>query len=238
MPLPIPVCTPSFVNCSVSKRPVTPPLLKGPYISLSRAFRQGASYADLTAQGVLHPHIQQLSPHPNVYGHQEEAYRAIKDSKSTLVATGTGSGKTECFLMPIISRCLELRDQGATEGILAVIVYPMNALAEDQLLRLRSLLAGTGISFGMYIGKTPTNKADANGVRLPSGSSSADYEAKVHELRERKEDRAVYPFEERSSRVEMREEGRQPRILLTNVKQLELLLTPPARPGAVRQRSA
>jgi ATP-dependent helicase YprA (DUF1998 family) len=201
------------------------PLLKGPYISLSRAFRQGASYADLAAESVFHSHIQQLSPHPHSYGHQEEAYRAIKDGMSTLVATGTGSGKTECFLMPIISRCLELRDQEAPESILAVIVYPMNALAEDQLLRMRSLLAGTGVSFGMYIGKTPNNKADANGVRLSAGSSSADYEAKVHELRERKEDRPVYPFEERPSREEMREEGKQPRILLTNVKQLELLLT-------------
>ena len=201
------------------------PLLKGPYISLSRAFRQGASYARLAAEGVLHPHIEQLSPHPNAYGHQEAAYRAIHAGMSTLVATGTGSGKTECFLMPIISRCLELRDQGAPPGISAVIVYPMNALAEDQLLRLRALLAGTGISFGMYIGKTPRNKGDASGVRLPSGSSSADYEAKVQELRARKEDRAVYPFEERASREEMREPGQQPRILLTNVKQLELLLT-------------
>ena len=201
------------------------PLLKGPYISLSKAFRQGASYTQLASEGILHSHIQQLSPFPNAYGHQEEAYRAIHAGKSTLVATGTGSGKTESFLMPIVSRCLQLRDEGAPEGIVAVIVYPMNALAEDQLLRMRALLAGSDISFGMYIGKTPRNKADANGVRLASGSSSADYEAKLRELRERKEDRAVYPFEERPSREEMREVGRQPRILLTNVKQLELLLT-------------
>ena len=53
----------------------------------------------------------------------------------------------------------------------------MNALAEDQLGRLRSLLAGTGISFGMYVGKTPNREADVAGQRLPSGSSRSDYEA-------------------------------------------------------------
>ena len=44
---------------------------------------------------------------------------------------------------------------GARAGVSVVIVYPMNALAEDQLGRIRSLLAGTGIPFGMYVGKTP-----------------------------------------------------------------------------------
>jgi ATP-dependent helicase YprA (DUF1998 family) len=68
------------------------------------------------------------------------AIREIAKRQSTLVSTGTGSGKTECFLYPIISRCLKLRDENADEGIVAVIVYPMNALAEDQLGRLRELL--------------------------------------------------------------------------------------------------
>ena len=52
-----------------------------------------------------------------------------------------------------MSRCLALKDENAPPGICAVIVYPMNALAEDQLGRLRSLLAGTGIPFGLYVGK-------------------------------------------------------------------------------------
>ena len=89
------------------------PLLKGPYISLSRTFRQGATLAQLASEGVLHPHIRQLSPYPSVYLHQEQAIRAIQAGHTTLVATGTGSGKTECFLLPIISRCLKLRDEDA-----------------------------------------------------------------------------------------------------------------------------
>jgi ATP-dependent helicase YprA (DUF1998 family) len=63
------------------------------------------------------------------------------------VSNGTGSGKTEGFLYPITSHCIKLRDQKIPAGISAVIVYPMNALAEDQLGRMRDFLAVTGISF-------------------------------------------------------------------------------------------
>lgn len=203
------------------------PLLKGPFVSLSRAFRRGVEVDALISEGVFHPHMRQRIPEEitHVYGHQEEAIRAIHSGKTTLVSTGTGSGKTECFLYPIISRCLELKDEGAPPGISAVIVYPMNALAEDQLGRLRGLLAGTGIPFGMYVGKTPENESGVVGVRLPAGSSRADYEAKVAEVRKEKRSDTVYPPEEVCSREAMRTPGRQPRILLTNVKQLELLLT-------------
>ena len=123
-----------------------------------------------------------------------------------------------------MSRCLQLRDQGAAPGISAVIVYPMNALAEDQLIRLRSLLAGTGIPFGMYVGKTPERESQVTGIRLPPGASRADYEARLERARSEKRGETVYPCEEICSREIMRTPGKQPRILLTNVKQLELLI--------------
>ncbi|NLH74834.1 MAG: DEAD/DEAH box helicase, partial [Verrucomicrobia bacterium] len=201
------------------------PLLKGPYISLSRAFRKGPPVEQLVSEGILHPHLKNLIPYPAIYGHQEAALRSIKKGRTTLVSTGTGSGKTECFLYPIISRCLELKDRNEPAGIVAVIVYPMNALAEDQLGRLRDLLAGSDISFGMYVGKTPELEREVTGERLPAGSSRADYQARLAQAREAKETHAIHPPEERVSRQEMRTPGKQPRILLTNVKQLELLLT-------------
>ncbi len=203
------------------------PLLKGPYVSLSRAFRQGAAVDELIGDAVFHPHMRQRIPPEitHLYGHQQEAIEAIHALKTTLVSTGTGSGKTECFLYPIVSKCLELKDAGAAPGIAAVIVYPMNALAEDQLGRLRSLLAGTGIPFGMYVGKTPWKEAQVVGIRLPPGSSRADYEAKLAEVRREKRSETIYPAEEVCSREAMNTPGGQPRILLTNVKQLELLLT-------------
>lgn len=203
------------------------PLLRGPYISLSRGFRQGAAVQQLIADGVLHAHMAQLIPPEiaHVYGHQEKAMRAIAAGKTTLVSTGTGSGKTECFLYPIISHCLSLRDQGAPPGIAAVIVYPMNALAEDQLDRLRGILAGSGITFGMYVGKTPQYEREVAGYRMPEGSSNADYQATLERYREQGRSDSIHPREEACSREVMRTDGRQPRILLTNVKQLELLLT-------------
>jgi ATP-dependent helicase YprA (DUF1998 family) len=141
------------------------PLLKGPYIKLSGAFRRGATLEALVREKILHRDLIGRAKHKQTYAHQEAAIRAIAQGRTTLVATGTGSGKTECFLYPIISRCLQLRDEDAPPGIVAVLVYPMNALAEDQLGRLRRLLAGTGISFGMYVGKTSENKEQVTGKR-------------------------------------------------------------------------
>ena len=203
------------------------PLLKGPYVSLSRPFRQGAPVASLVKEGLLHPHLGERIPSDitHLYSHQERAIRAISEGRTTLVSTGTGSGKTECFLYPIISRCLTLRDEEVPPGISAVIVYPMNALAEDQLMRLRGVLAGTGIPFGIYVGKTPERETDVVGVRLRAGSSRADYEARLGRARREGSGESVYPGEEVCSREVMRTPGGQPRILLTNVKQLELLLT-------------
>ena len=182
------------------------PLLKGPYVSLSRPFRQGAAIDALVGEGLLHPHLRERIPAAltHLYGHQERALRAIAAGRTTLVSTGTGSGKTECFLYPVVSRCLRLRDDAAPPGVSAVIVYPMNALAEDQLMRLRGLLAGTGIPFGMYVGKTPEHEADVAGVRLPAGSSRADYEARLTRARRDGRGETVYPAEEVCSREVMR----------------------------------
>ncbi len=203
------------------------PLLRGPYLSLSRPFREGGAVDQLVEEGLLHPLLRERIPEEitHLYGHQEEAIRAVASGKTTLISTGTGSGKTECFLYPVVSTCLRLRDEGAPPGISAVLVYPMNALAEDQLMRLRALLAGTGVTFGMYVGKTPERESDVVGVRLPHGSSRADYEAMLARVRAEQSGETVLPPEEVCSREAMRAPGSQPRILLTNVKQLELLLT-------------
>lgn len=175
------------------------PLVKGPYLSLSKPFLTGAAVADLVGEGALHPAMQGILGFPALFQHQLEVLRSAQAGRHTLVATGTGSGKTEAFLAPILDHCLRLRDAGAPEGIVAVLVYPMNALAQDQKLRLRRMLRGTGISFGMYVGSTPS---------APE---------KVLEPRDQ------IPDEERPSEKEMRE--RPPRLLITNYRQLEILLT-------------
>lgn len=73
------------------------------------------------------------------YVHQNRAYDRLygDDPRSTLVATGTGSGKTECFMYPILEYCYQHRRE---RGIKALIIYPMNALATDQALRFAKLI--------------------------------------------------------------------------------------------------
>lgn len=71
------------------------------------------------------------------------------------MATGTGSGKTECFLYPVLDHCARARADGE-QGIKALVIYPMNALALDQARRFAQLVAGTpafaGLRVGLYVG--------------------------------------------------------------------------------------
>lgn len=90
------------------------------------------------------------------YVHQQQAFDRLAgdDGRSTLVATGTGSGKTECFLYPLIDYCYRHRNE---RGIKAIIVYPMNALASDQAGRIAQLIYGNdklrdNVTAGLYVG--------------------------------------------------------------------------------------
>lgn len=198
------------------------PMIKGPFVSLSKSFLEGKSLKGLEIKGKVHPALAGIAPFPTLFKHQEKCLLNIQEDKHCLVSTGTGSGKTECFMLPIIDYCLRLRDQNAREGIVAILVYPMNALANDQLDRLRGMLAGSGISFGMYVGSTPENETKLGGYkRLSRKDTNKDY----FKMKEEKKssDFIVSPYEERLSEKEMIE--KPPRILLTNVNQLELLLT-------------
>jgi len=202
---------------------VSTPLVKGPYLSLSKSFEFGPRLDELAAEGKVHPALAGIAEFPCMFAHQHKVLAATQAGRHCLVSAGTGSGKTEAFLYPIIDHCLRARDAGEPEGITAILVYPMNALAIDQLGRLRRLLAGTGVSFGMYIGSTPADDKEAGGYkRLKQGQGRAEYDRAVRELAQGHEE-VVSPWEERVTEAEMRE--RPPRILLTNVRQLEILMT-------------
>src|SRR5262249_44240454 len=109
------------------------PLVQGPFVSLSEAFAKGDPVQALAERGVLHHSMPGLIGFPTMYLHQQKVLEAVKQGRHVLVSTGTGSGKTEGFLYPIIDDLLRQRDRGVTEGLAAVLVYPMNALANDQL---------------------------------------------------------------------------------------------------------
>ena len=107
------------------------------------------------------------------FSHQVKALTGALNGKDLFVATGTGSGKTECFLWPIIARAIEESlnrpEDFKMPAVRTLIVYPMNALVSDQLARFRKIIgseefmriftSSSGAKriphFGMYTGRTP-----------------------------------------------------------------------------------
>ena len=94
------------------------------------------------------------------FRHQLECWRLLLDDvpRSVLVASGTGSGKTECFLVPILEDLVRERAHaGVLTGVRALFLYPLNALINSQRDRLRAWCNGFGkdIRFCLYNGETP-----------------------------------------------------------------------------------
>ncbi|MGH7728732.1 MAG: DEAD/DEAH box helicase [Vulcanimicrobiaceae bacterium] len=127
-------------------------LVREPFVSLAAPFAPGAPLDELGVSPVVAERFSACAfgGYPP-YRHQSEAYRRIRHGISTIVATGTGSGKTEAFLLPIVDDAYARRND---PGPKAILLYPMNALALDQNKRLRELCCGLGVTFGVYTGVT------------------------------------------------------------------------------------
>ena len=143
-------------------------LTKGPLLESSPPYEHGASLAGLIARGVLDPAFHRLASdklpmNRPLYLHQEQAIRKVTDGRNVVVASGTGSGKTEAFLLPILNALSAEHARGALgPGVRALLLYPMNALANDQIKRLRQVLAHVPhITFGRYVGDTPWTAPEA-----------------------------------------------------------------------------
>src|ERR1035441_9715228 len=117
-------------------------LLKGPFVEAVPDYPKAESLRELAAakNSLLHPDFS-LLPESEfgrpLHQHQSDALRAIMgEHRNVIVATGTGSGKTECFLYPILDSLLrESPKERQQPGVRALLVYPLNALANDQLYR-------------------------------------------------------------------------------------------------------
>jgi hypothetical protein len=175
-------------------------LVKGPYVTLAQEYAAKTRLKSLVDAGVGHPDLLKLNwpfgGNP-IYEHQEKAFRLVdQDKRNCVIKTGTGSGKTEGFLLPALSGVMNDRANGV-KGTKAIILYPMNALANDQLERLRKLIKDTGseITFAMYTG-------DSEKVAATLGEP-----LEGNELIQRKQIRDTPPD-----------------IILTNYKQLEFML--------------
>ncbi len=95
------------------------------------------------------------------YLHQQKAWSALLEDKprSVIVNTGTASGKTECFLLPVLNDLAKEANNGSVSGVRALFLYPLNALIHSQEERLAAWTAGFGgdLRFCLYNGNTPEN---------------------------------------------------------------------------------
>lgn len=157
-------------------------LYQKPYIESSPAYKNvsdGIKKADLAEwikKYLIDLSEAKLGVFPSPYVHQIQALEAAVSGKDLFVSTGTGSGKTECFMWPLVVKMAdEARNRDKSwekRGVRTIIMYPMNALVSDQVSRLRKLIGDPddrfvkvfrdtcGFNsrrpqFGMYTGRTP-----------------------------------------------------------------------------------
>lgn len=186
----------------------------GPYISMSDPYEKGTNLVSLVEEGIVSSEILKMKsfqPKRALYRHQEEAVRKASEGKNLIVTTGTGSGKTESFLIPLINYLLKEKENGTlSAGVRALIIYPMNALVNDQIRRLRKIFedySDCGITFGKFTGET---------------------EEEYKKALKKYQDNNDSPLDgcELISREQMR--NNPPNILITNYAMLEYMLL---RPG-------
>lgn len=119
-----------------------------PLIQLNPLFKQAASIDELVEQGVLHQSCKHIFRRDkseqdsrgqllHLYRHQEEAIRVARGGNSYVLTTGTGSGKSLAYIIPIVDHVLRT---GSGRGIQAIVVYPMNALVNSQCIELERFL--------------------------------------------------------------------------------------------------
>ena len=170
-------------------------LVKGPYVSIALPFHK-------CRRGGWFPELPQSFP---PWRHQELAFQRLSPGspQNTLVATGTGSGKTEAFLYPCLEHC-RLAQQAGQRGVKVILIYPMNALATDQAKRIARLIhtlpALAGLRAGLYIGDQEEQSAIAMGPEQVITDRDTLHKA-------------------------------PPDLLLTNYKQLDYLLLQPHAQG-------
>ena len=187
-------------------------LFKGPYVDLNLPFQRGKNLNSLIDDGVVCKSFTKLGDinfERPLYSHQEESIRRIGSGRSAIITTGTGSGKTESFLYPILNELMFDVEHGNCEvGVRAIFLYPMNALVNDQIDRVRKILSACpDITYGFFTGETKE-------------SVSKNYREKYGE-----ENGTFIPENELVSREEIRENP--PHLLFTNYSMLEYLLIRP-----------
>lgn len=131
-------------------------LFKGPYVSLKTPFvkatKEEMEHIPLDIVPKFTPHRHQLQAFEKLTTHGNH------NPEPTLLTTGTGSGKTECFLYPVLDYCYQCNKDGIRKGVKVLIMYPMNALATDQAKRIAETIWNDPrlrgkVTAGLFIGE-------------------------------------------------------------------------------------
>ncbi|HOG26889.1 MAG TPA: DEAD/DEAH box helicase [Candidatus Cloacimonas sp.] len=137
-----------------------------PLVQINPFFTLGESVKELVSQGFLHPDCEKIfclrnekeigSKPLQLYKHQSDAIKKAVANESYILTTGTGSGKSMAYIIPIVNHILQT---GSGKGIKAIIIYPMNALANSQKQELEKFInphhksSANNISFRCYTGQ-------------------------------------------------------------------------------------
>ncbi len=132
-----------------------------PLTQTTATYRRGAPIDELVRAGTLDAMCGTIfradGEGLRLHMHQEQAIALAAEGASFVVTTGTGSGKSLCFFVPIVDAVLKERQKGAPRKTQAIIVYPMNALANSQLEELNKFLSNVEgeqpITYARYTGQ-------------------------------------------------------------------------------------
>ena len=123
-------------------------LAQEPFYQAHRPFKQGKLWSELPIDRKLAEVMEARTKQKRAYSHQSEAIEELlsPQPRSIVVTTGTGSGKTEAFVLPVIQNAFEDASRYNRAGLTAILLYPMNALANDQKQRIEDYLSAAGLA--------------------------------------------------------------------------------------------
>jgi ATP-dependent helicase YprA (DUF1998 family) len=206
-------------------------LVNGPFLEAAANYEVGEPLENLPLNPATRQTVASVMGGRRLYFHQSQALKLLlpPSERNVVVATGTSSGKTRCFQIPILDNLV--RDP--SPGLRAIIIYPLNALVNDQLQDWERLLSGhKNITFARFTGQTPRDHFDfeshlrkACRARLAGRVASDVLNDEANKL-----------FQEEFKKVESHPNhlrhrdairANPPHILITNFSMLEYLLIRP-----------
>ena len=138
-------------------------------VQLNPGFERGRSVVELVADGLLHPLCAEIFRDPlghsiGLYRHQEEAILRACQGLPFVVTSGTGSGKSLTYTIPIVDHVL--KHGPADRRVRAILVYPMNALINSQLTAIGKFLERGGHGHGLVVARYTGQESSSDKQQL------------------------------------------------------------------------